>query len=97
MSQSVSVVEVGPRDGLQNEEKILTSEQRFAFIKHLAAAGLKRIEVGAFVSPKWVPQMAGSRELIAELYRRNNEFAKDIRFSALVPKVQGMEAALVFP
>lgn len=97
MSQTVSIVEVGPRDGLQNEAKNLSVAQRFEFIKHLADSGLKRIEVGAFVSPKWVPQMEGSLELIEELFRRRAEFPKDIRFSALVPNVKGMESALTTP
>lgn len=97
MSGKVSIVEVGPRDGLQNESKILSNEQRFSFIKHLACSGMKRIEVGAFVSPKWVPQMAGSAELITELYRRKAEFPRDVRFSALVPNVKGMESALETP
>lgn len=97
MSQRIDIVEVGPRDGLQNEARTLTKEQRFAFIKHLAASGIKRIEVGAFVSPKWVPQMEGSRELILELYQRRSEFPKDIRFSALVPNVKGMEDCLETP
>lgn len=97
MSGKVDIVEVGPRDGLQNETTILTFEQRFQFIKHLANSGIKRIEVGAFVSPKWVPQMAGSRELILELFRRRSEFPKDVRFSALVPNVKGMEDCLETP
>ncbi len=97
MSGVVQIIEVGPRDGLQNESTILTPEQRFNFIKHLADSGLKRIEVGAFVSPKWVPQMAGSTELINELYRRRSEFPKNIRFSALVPNVKGMEDCLKTP
>lgn len=97
MSGRVELVEVGPRDGLQNESTILSVDQRFAFIKHLAQSGLSRIEVGAFVSPKWVPQMAGSRELILELYKRRAEFPKNIRFSALVPNVKGMEDCLETP
>jgi len=97
MSGLVQIIEVGPRDGLQNESKTLSVEQRFEFIKHLAESGLKRIEVGAFVSPKWVPQMAGSAELIGELYRRRSEFPKNIRFSALVPNVKGMEDCLQTP
>lgn len=97
MSQAVSIVEVGPRDGLQNEEATLSIDQRFAFIKHLADSGLTRIEVGAFVSPKWVPQMAGSRELILELFKRKAEFPAKIRFSALVPNVKGMEDAITTP
>lgn len=90
----VQIVEVGARDGLQNEKQKLTPAQRFNFIKHLAASGLERIEAGAFVSSKWVPQMEGSRELIDEIYRRRAEFPKKARFSALVPNVKGMEDAL---
>ncbi len=64
---SVQIVEVGPRDGLQNESRTLSVDARLKFIRHLADAGLKRIEVGAFVSPKWVPQMQNSSELIHQL------------------------------
>ena len=59
--ERVQIVEVGPRDGLQNEQRTLSVEARLNFIRHLAASGLKRIEIGAFVSPKWVPQMANSQ------------------------------------
>lgn len=97
MSRRVQVVEVGPRDGLQNEARTLSVEQRFAFIHHLARAGLTRIEAGAFVSPKWVPQMEGSHDLIAQLYARRKEMPKDVRFSALVPNVRGMDDALTTP
>ncbi|MBX3020201.1 MAG: hydroxymethylglutaryl-CoA lyase [Bdellovibrionales bacterium] len=93
----IEIVEVGPRDGLQNEKRTLTPEQRFEFIKHLSASGLKRIEVGAFVSPKWVPQMEGSLQLVTEIYRRRDEFAKTVQFSALVPNVKGMLDALTTP
>jgi hydroxymethylglutaryl-CoA lyase len=93
----VQVVEVGPRDGLQNEKRRLSLSSRFDFIKHLAASGMKRIEVGAFVSPKWVPQMEGSRDLILDLFKRKDEFPKDVKFSALVPNVKGMEDALTTP
>jgi hydroxymethylglutaryl-CoA lyase len=93
----IDVIEVGARDGLQNEERTLSLEARFAFIKHLAESGLKRIEAGAFVSPQWVPQMAGSRELILELFARKDEFPKGVRFSALVPNVRGMTDALTTP
>lgn len=93
----VEIVEVGARDGLQNEAKTLSLAMRFQFIKHLAASGLKRIEAGAFVSPQWVPQMAGSKELIKDIYSRRSEFAKGARFSALVPNVRGMEDALQTP
>jgi hydroxymethylglutaryl-CoA lyase len=91
----IEIVEVGPRDGLQNEARTLTQEQRLAFIQHLVGSGLKRVEVGAFVSPKWVPQMAGSLELIQKLYTR--PVPKGVRYSALVPNVRGMEDALKTP
>jgi hydroxymethylglutaryl-CoA lyase len=90
----VDIVEVGPRDGLQNEARTLTQEARLTFIRHLARSGLKRIEVGAFVSPQWVPQMSGSLELIQSLYARQKEFPKDVRFSALVPNLRGMHDAM---
>lgn len=97
MSKKVQIVEVGPRDGLQNEARKLSHEQRVAFVQHLAKSGLRRLEVGAFVSPKWVPQMEGSAEVIQELYRRRGEFPKEVRFAALVPNVKGMEDALRTP
>ena len=61
--KSVKIVEVGPRDGLQNEAKELTVETKVQLIRYLADAGLKNIEAGSFVSPKWVPQMAGSDQV----------------------------------
>jgi len=97
MSNVISIVEVGARDGLQNESRTLSQEARFEFIKHLAASGLKRIEAGAFVSPQWVPQMIGSRELILEIFSRRSEFPKNVQFSALVPNVRGMNDALTTP
>jgi len=93
----VEIVEVGPRDGLQNEARSLTVESRLRFIQQLAGSGLKRIEVGAFVSPHWVPQMQGSLHLITEIYKRRKEFPKDVRFSALVPNMKGMNDALSTP
>lgn len=96
-AKDIQIVEVGPRDGLQNEKTKLSIPTRFEFIKHLANSGLKRIEIGAFVSPKWVPQMAESQELIQEIYKRRAEFPKDVQFSALVPNVHGMENALQTP
>lgn len=93
----VQIVEVGPRDGLQNEKQMLSIEARVAFVRRLAAAGLTRIEVGAFVSPKWVPQMEGSEQVIRALYKRREELPKDLRMSALVPNVKGMTDALETP
>lgn len=59
----MKIVEVGPRDGLQNEKQLITLEQKMELINRLSDSGLKTIEVGSFVSPKWVPQMASSKEL----------------------------------
>jgi len=95
MGMNVEIVEVGPRDGLQNEARTLSVAARLAFVRHLTASGLKRIEVGAFVSPEWVPQMQGSRELIMALYKAR--IPKGVRYSALVPNVRGMTDALLTP
>ena len=89
MSGFVRIVEVGPRDGLQNEPQVLPVEARIDLVRQLADAGLRHIEAGAFVSPRWVPQMAGSDEVLRRLGRRPG-----VRFSALVPNLVGLEAAL---
>jgi hydroxymethylglutaryl-CoA lyase len=88
LPRRVSVVEVGPRDGLQNEAAALTVEDRVAFCRALLAAGVTTLEVGAFVSPKWVPQMAGS----AQVYHALSP-AAGVRLPALVPNRQGFEQA----
>ncbi|MDQ9022820.1 hydroxymethylglutaryl-CoA lyase [Acinetobacter sichuanensis] len=85
----VRIVEVGPRDGLQNEKTPLTLEQRKALILDLMQTGLTSIEVGSCVSAKWVPQMANSDQLFAELPKNPN-----IGFSLLTPNLKGFEAAL---
>lgn len=84
----VKIVEVGPRDGLQNEKAVVPLEVRRELCVRLAGAGLKNIEAGAFVSPKWVPQMAGSAELFAAL-----PVLAGVRWSALVPNLKGFEEA----
>ena len=89
MSDYVKIVEVGPRDGLQNEKQALSIEQRLSFINDLIDAGLKSIEVGSCVSAKWVPQMAQSDELFKLLSQRN-----DLNLSLLTPNLKGFEAAL---
>ncbi len=89
MSDYVKIVEVGPRDGLQNEKQALSIEQRLSFINDLIDAGLKSIEVGSCVSAKWVPQMALSDELFKLLPQRN-----DLNLSLLTPNLKGFEAAL---
>lgn len=85
----VKIVEVGPRDGLQNEKTPLTLEQRKALIVDLMHTGLTSIEVGSCVSAKWVPQMANSDQLFAELPKDPN-----ITFSLLTPNLKGFESAL---
>jgi len=84
----VSLVEVGPRDGLQNEATPVSTADKARFIELLAAAGCRRIEVTGFVSPKWVPQMADAGELASALRRRDG-----VRYSALVPNLAGLERA----
>lgn len=85
----VKIVEVGPRDGLQNEKQPLSTAVKLELIRRLAASGLRSIEAGAFVSPKWVPQMAGSAEVLAGL-----DLAGPVSYPVLVPNEQGLEAAL---
>lgn len=89
MADAVRIVEVGARDGLQNEPAMLSPAQRVAFIERLAAAGLTTIEAGSFVSPRWVPQMAGTDQVLAALGDR-----PDLRLPVLVPNLKGLEAAL---
>ena len=85
----VRIVEVGPRDGLQNEPAVLSVETKVSFIDMLGDAGLQTIEAGAFVSPKWVPQMADSDKVFAAIRQRPN-----VSYPALVPNEKGMQAAL---
>ncbi len=84
----VTLVEVGPRDGLQNESEIVPLATKVALIERLGAAGLPVIEAGAFVSPKWVPQMADSGEVLRSIHRRPG-----VRYPVLVPNLQGYAAA----
>lgn len=90
MSKMIKIVEMGPRDGLQNETKILDNHVRAEFVRQLTEAGIKNIEIGAFVSVDKVPQMAQSKELIAHLMKEN----KNISYRALVPNEKGMKDAL---
>jgi hydroxymethylglutaryl-CoA lyase len=85
----VKMVEVGPRDGLQNEPKAVPAAVKIALIERLADAGLGVVEAGAFVSPKWVPQMADTAEVLAGLRRRAG-----VSYPVLVPNMKGMEAAV---
>ncbi len=85
----VTIVEVGPRDGLQNEASDVPTAVKIAFIEQLAAAGLPVVEMTAFVSPRWVPQMADAREVASGVARRPGT-----RYSALVPNLRGLDAAV---
>lgn len=84
----VTIVEVGPRDGLQNEKSLVPTANKVAFVNALTAAGHQAIEVSAFVSPKWVPQMADAPEVFAAITR-----AEGVRYSALVPNLAGLSRA----
>jgi isopropylmalate/homocitrate/citramalate synthase len=88
LPRRVRVVEVGPRDGLQNEAAALGAEDKAAFAQALIDAGLPVVEAGAFVSPRWVPQMAGSDEVLRRLRRPDG-----VRLPVLVPNRKGFEAA----
>jgi len=85
----VPVYEVGPRDGLQNEPALVPTAEKVAFVDALSAAGLPVIEVGAFVSPRWVPQMADTAEVFAGITRRPGT-----RYTALVPNLKGLQRAM---
>ncbi|HYE84709.1 MAG TPA: hypothetical protein VEA16_00035, partial [Vicinamibacterales bacterium] len=85
----VTIVEVGPRDGLQNERAAIATADKIAFVDRLTEAGHSIIEVTAFVSPKWVPQMADAAEVLSGITRRPG-----VRYTALVPNPRGLERAI---
>ncbi len=85
----VKIVEVGPRDGLQNEKEDVPADVKIELVNRLTAAGFPNIEAASFVSPKWVPQMATSRDVMAGIDRKPG-----VIYSALTPNMQGFEAAL---
>lgn len=89
LPKSVKIVEVGPRDGLQNEQGILPLTAKIALVEQLADAGCSLIEAGSFVSTKWVPQMADSALVFQQIKRQKN-----VRYTALTPNLQGLEAAI---
>jgi hydroxymethylglutaryl-CoA lyase len=89
LPQRVKIVEVGPRDGLQNESQLVPSAVKVELIDRLGMAGLKTIEATAFVSPKWVPQMGDAAEVMASLPRRHG-----VSYPVLVPNLKGFEQAL---
>lgn len=89
LPKTVEIVEVGARDGLQNETKSLSAQDKIDFIDQLSLIGCKRIEAGSFVSPKWVPQMASSDEVMQAIKRCDG-----IRYSALTPNMKGFDLAM---
>ena len=88
MSQQVEIFEVGPRDGLQNEAREIAVADKVRLVDLLSQAGFQRIECASFVSPKWVPQMAGSGAVLAGISR-----AKGVRYAALTPNMRGFDDA----
>ncbi|MES2074228.1 MAG: hydroxymethylglutaryl-CoA lyase [Pseudomonadota bacterium] len=89
LPKHVKIVEVGPRDGLQNEKESVPAEVKIELVNRLSSAGFRNIEAASFVSPKWVPQMATSAEVMAAIERRPG-----VVYSALTPNMQGFDAAL---
>jgi hydroxymethylglutaryl-CoA lyase len=89
LPKSVKIVEVGPRDGLQNEQGLVPLAAKVALVEQLADAGCTVIETGSFVSPKWVPQMADSAAVFQQIKRQHN-----VRYTALTPNLRGLEAAI---
>jgi len=85
----VTLVEVGPRDGLQNEQQPVAAAVKIELVHRLQAAGLREIEVTSYVSPKWVPQMADNAEVMAGVKRQSG-----VRYSVLIPNLKGFEAAI---
>lgn len=89
LPRKVKVVEVGPRDGLQNEKQSIDTDTKIQLIHQLEAAGVSYIEAGSFVNPKWVPQMAGSEDVFKGIIRHENT-----TYAALTPNMQGFDRAL---
>jgi hydroxymethylglutaryl-CoA lyase len=92
MTESVRIVEVGPRDGLQNEKQVVTTATKLELIERLAAAGVRDIEATSFVSPKWVPQMADHAEIMAGL--PSAQRYPGVNYPVLTPNMKGFEAAV---
>src|SRR5450432_4713379 len=88
----VTLVEVGPRDGLQNEKEIVSTTNKVELVHRLQAAGLREIEVTSFVSPRWVPQMSDNAAVMAGIERKPG-----VRYSVLIPNMKGLDAALSAP
>ncbi len=89
MPEKVEIFEMGPRDGLQNEKRLIPTAEKIALVDTLSQAGFRRIEVASFVSPKWVPQMADGSEVLAGIAR-----APGVSYAALTPNMKGFERAV---
>lgn len=89
MTEQVTIFEMGPRDGLQNEKRLISTDDKVRLVDRLSDCGLTKIEVTSFVSPKWVPQMADAADVMAGIHR-----ARDVIYSALTPNMRGLEAAI---
>ncbi|MFP4274133.1 MAG: hydroxymethylglutaryl-CoA lyase [Paracoccaceae bacterium] len=89
MAETVEIFEVGPRDGLQNEARLIPAADKIALVDCLSRAGFRRIEVASFVSPKWVPQMADSGQVLAGIRR-----VPGVSYAALTPNMRGFERAI---
>ena len=88
MTDYVEIFEMGPRDGLQNEKRLISTADKIALVDMLSGAGFRRIEVTSFVSPKWVPQMADAAEVMAGIRR-----SPDVSYAVLTPNMKGYEGA----
>lgn len=87
--KQVTIFEVGPRDGLQNEPEFIPTEKKIELVDKLTDAGCKKIEIGSFVHPKWVPQLRDIRDVYAAIEKRNG-----VTYSAFVPNIKGLEMAI---
>ncbi|MDQ2734128.1 MAG: hydroxymethylglutaryl-CoA lyase, partial [Pseudomonadota bacterium] len=92
LPSKVTLVDVGPRDGLQNEKQTVDAAVKIELVHRLQSAGLREIEVTSFVSPKWVPQMSDNAAVLAGIARQPG-----VRYSVLVPNMKGLDAALSAP
>ena len=88
LPRDVSIVEMAPRDGLQNEKRIIPTDAKVALVDMISNCGFERIEVTSFVSHKWVPQLADAKEVMASIRRRPG-----VRYAVLTPNIRGFEAA----
>ena len=89
MTKQIELIEVGPRDGLQNEPSLITSEDKVTLVNLLSEAGFSTIEVTSFVSPKWVPQLADAHQVMTQINRK-----KAIRYIVLTPNQRGYDGAI---